>query len=54
LVSRGGSDPKLFMTGKAAGEHATGSWVQDGTEFILQNAANKQKLAVQKINGKKC
>lgn len=54
LISRGGSEPKLFMSGKSAGEHATGSWVQDGTEFILQNATTKQKLAVQKVAGKSC
>jgi len=54
LVGRAGSEPKLFMTGTATGEHDTGNWVQDGSEFTLQNTANKQTLAVVKVSGKSC
>jgi len=54
MVSRGGSEPKLFMTGAASGTHDTGNWVQDGTEFTLQNTANKQTLATRKVSGKSC
>ena len=54
LVSRGGSEPKLFLTGKANGERDTGNWVQDGSELILQNTANKQTLATRKVSGKSC
>jgi uncharacterized lipoprotein len=54
MVSRAGSEPKLFITGKGSGEHDSGNWVQDGTEFILQNTATKQTLATRKVTGKGC
>lgn len=54
MVKRDGSEPKLFMTGNATGAHDTGNWVQDGTEFILQDPANEQTLATRKVSGKSC
>ena len=54
LVGNEGAEPKLFTTGKASGERETGNWVVDGTQLILQNAANKQKLAVVTVKAKDC
>lgn len=54
LVDNGSGTPTLFTSGKATGERSTGNWVVDGTRFILQNAANKQQLAVSAVSAKDC
>lgn len=54
LVDNGTAEPTLFLTGKASGERSTGNWVVDGTQFILQNASNKKKLAEFTVNGVDC
>lgn len=54
LVGNGGAEPKLFMTGKESGERQTGNWVVDGTQFILQDAASKKKLAEVTVSGVDC
>jgi hypothetical protein len=54
LINSGGAEPTLFTTGKATGERKTGNWVVDGTQIILQNAANKKQLATVTISGQDC
>jgi hypothetical protein len=54
LVGSGEGAPKLFITGKATGEHDTGNWVVDGTQLILQDAANKHTLAMVTVKAKDC
>ena len=54
LVDNGTAEPTLFLSGKASGERSTGNWVVDGTKFILQDAANKKKLAEFTVNGVDC
>lgn len=54
LVANGNAEPTLFVTGKASGERSTGNWVADGTQFILQDAANKKKLAEFTVSGVDC
>lgn len=54
LVANGVAEPTLFLTGKASGERSTGNWVVDGTQFFLQDASNKKKLAEVTISGVDC
>lgn len=45
LVVNGDAEPKLFMTGKEAGERETGQWIINGTKLLLEDASSKRKLA---------
>lgn len=54
LVVNGDAEPKLFMTGKEAGERETGQWIVDGTKLLLQDASSKRKLAEVQFTWTQC
>ena len=53
LVSKD-ADTKLFVSGGASGQAATGPWVYSGTTFVLRSRSDQTELDRVQIGGPAC